>query len=40
MNGDAIVTWTFENWITVGLMSLLAFWVFHFVSGKVKKGAA
>jgi len=34
---QTVVTWSFENWVTIGLMSLLAFWAFHFVSGQMKK---
>lgn len=37
MNGT-VITWSFENWLTIGLMSLAAFMAYHFVMGKAMKG--
>lgn len=31
--------WSFENWITVGLMGFIFFWLFHFVVGQIKSAS-
>lgn len=34
---ENVITWTFENWITVGLMALGMFFIFHMLTARMRE---